>query len=243
VDFGVVMVTYNSASLLPHSICPLSSKYYVHVVDNASKDGSAEIAQALGAAVTKLSRNMGFGSAANVGVAELPESVEAMVFINPDVVIEPDVLGKLVSVLDTQPSVGIVAPTLRFPDGGAQLSARGFPSLRALVKRWHKNFDVSGGPTDPRPDWVIGAAFAVRRRDFLSVGGFDPRFFLYGEDVDLCWRMRGQALSIFLSSTVVAQHAYERASASKLRISDPAVRHHWRSIARLALRYPKDFFT
>jgi N-acetylglucosaminyl-diphospho-decaprenol L-rhamnosyltransferase len=239
---GVVMVTFNSQRHLESSIGELARRALVQVVDNASTDDSVTVARDLGALVLPLPHNIGFGAAANVGAAVLPADVDGLLFLNPDVRLDAESVAPLARAFD-DPSVGLAAPRLRFPDGALQLSARDFPSLRSLLGRWRNGFDARAEFVRARPDWTIGAAFMMRRDDFVEIGGFDTRFFLYGEDVDLCCRVRERAMSVVVSDDVTFEHAYERASAAKLNLADGIVRAHWRSIVRLARLYPVDFLS
>ena len=240
-NIGAVCVTYNSAEHLEEALAVLAPMTTV-VVDNRSSDDSAAIAQRHGSRVTVLPRNIGYAGAANIGVGLLPSSTDTVAFVNPDLRLGLDDIVHLADTLQRNPEIGIVAPRLVFPDGGPQLSARPFPSFRRLLRRAFSGFGVAAHSEGVRADWVIGAAMVVRHSDFVRLGGFDTKFFLYHEDTDLCWRYRAQGLSIVLDSNVTGVHHYARASRRKLALHQTAVRRHWTSIGKLALTYPRDFF-
>ncbi len=238
-----VVVSYNSAVPLRLFARAVSKLIPMVVVDNASTDGSADACAAWGIDVLRLPANLGYGAAVNRGVAALSPEVAHVLVLNPDVRIDLQAVAALRQRLENRPEVGVVAPRLRNLDGSEQLAARPFPTLGSQLIRRVGRGPVNARDTSwtPYPDWVLGAALMVRRRDFLAVGGFDERFFLYCEDVDLCWRYRQCGFLVEQLEGVWADHAYERSSAHLAEVGDPAVRHHWRSMLRLARKYPWEF--
>jgi len=160
----------------------------VVVVDNGSSNGSAAfLRDSLPADRIKLvpsDTNLGFGQGVNLGAQSASGSV--LFILNSDAVLEPGGLKPLVELLDHDSGVAVAAPLLVSPGGTPQVDAYGdFPSLRTMVLRTNRH------PRDvQRPDWVSGAAMLVRRKAFEELGGFDPEFHMYLEDVDLCQRMR-----------------------------------------------------
>ena len=159
----------------------------VVVVDNGSDDGSVEHLRAefAGAAVRLVGSpaNLGFGRGANLGVEATTASF--VLLLNSDATVRPGTVAALRRALD-DPTVGVVAPAVYRPDGRTlQADAHGpMPAPRALLRT------TGGRPDDVEPGWVSGVAMMLRREDFLSVGGFDPDFTMYLEDVDLCRRLR-----------------------------------------------------
>ncbi|MCU1493018.1 MAG: putative glycosyltransferase [Acidimicrobiaceae bacterium] len=199
------------------------------VVDNSSADGSLErLAGADPAAVlVPTGRNLGYGRAANIGAQRI--ALDYVLICNPDLVVAPDAVATLVSRLDAQPDCAIVGPRLDNPDGSRYPSARAFPSLgdaagHALVglvvpdNRWSRRyrmeeyFDEQSAPgaaaaEAAEVDWVSGACFLARRSGFSSVGGFDEGYFMYAEDVDLCWRLRRAGWRVLYDQAAVVVHA------------------------------------
>ncbi|MFZ0668179.1 MAG: glycosyltransferase family 2 protein [Acidimicrobiales bacterium] len=168
----------------------------VVVVDNASGDGSAELLRQdlvdPRVKVVASDTNRGFGQGVNLGVANATETSEFLLFLNSDAVVEPGALGPLVQALRSDQQIAIAAPLIVAPSGETQIDSHGvFPSLRTMVFRTNRH-----PPDDLQPDWVSGAAMLVRRAAFDQVGGFDPAFHMYLEDVDLCKRLREQAWNI-----------------------------------------------
>ena len=204
---SAVVVNYNSAGHLVDCVRSLRADGAdeVIVVDNASSDRSREaLAGADPDAVwIQTGRNLGFGSAANRGVAAARHDLVAV--MNPDAVVEPGALKALVDVLDREPTVAVVGPRVENPDGSWYPSARAFPSLRDALghaflhyvspdNRFSRRYKLLDWDRDVarEADWVSGTFMLVRRDAFDEVGGFDEAYFMYVEDVDLCWRL-GQA--------------------------------------------------
>lgn len=179
----VVIVTYQSAGHLPDLFAALPEGLPVTVVDNASSDGSAEVAEAYGARVVRGAVNAGFAAACNRGAA-LGEA-DLVLFLNPDAVIARTDLERLLAAFD-DPTVGVASPRLRNPDGSPQRARWPFPSPGAA---WGEAVGLGAGRHGPEGGFVVGACFAVRRSAFEAVGGFDTRFWLYGEEAELCRRL------------------------------------------------------
>jgi N-acetylglucosaminyl-diphospho-decaprenol L-rhamnosyltransferase len=198
-----VVVNYNAGSLLADCVSGLRKEGVadVVVVDNGSTDGSeAALAKAdPGATWLPSGANIGYGRAANLGAQRCPGGY--LLVCNPDIVIRPGAIGILAAALDADHELGIVGPCLVNTDGTLYPSARAFPSMAdalghgVLGLLWPGNpfsrryqlldWDHAGAR---RVDWVSGACFLVRREAWDAVGGFDPSYFMYLEDVDLCWR-------------------------------------------------------
>jgi N-acetylglucosaminyl-diphospho-decaprenol L-rhamnosyltransferase len=188
VTVDVVVVTYESAGELAGCLTALPRQANAVVVDNASRDRSAELARELGALVVRNRRNRGFAAAANQG-ARLGRG-DLVLFLNPDAVIRQPDLQRLVAVLEGDPRLFAVGPRLRRPDGSEQQAWWPFPSAGAT---WAEALGLRRlRPPRPEADgavpFVVGACMLVRRRRFEALGGFDERFWLYGEEADLCYR-------------------------------------------------------
>jgi len=153
--------------------------------------------------------------------------------VNPDVRLPGDPFPTLLITL-ADDRVGVVAPLVRSPDGETEDSARRFPTLLFLVRkalgRTRKlDYEIADLPLSP--DWVAGMFMFLRSETFAEVGGFDERYFLYYEDVDLCRRLRRQGYDVRLAPSVVAVHDARRESRRSLR----HLRWHLASILRFLL--------
>ena len=204
---SAVVVNYNSAGHLVDCVRSLRADGAdeIIVVDNGSTDRSRDALAAADpdAVWIQTGRNLGFGSAANRGVAVARHDLVAV--MNPDAVVEPGALKALVAVLDGDGTVAVVGPRVENPDGSWYPSARTFPSLRDALghaflhyvspdNRFSRRYKLLDWDHDTARDvdWVSGTFMLVRRDAFDAVGGFDEAYFMYVEDVDLCWRV-GQA--------------------------------------------------
>jgi N-acetylglucosaminyl-diphospho-decaprenol L-rhamnosyltransferase len=200
-----VVVNYNAAAHLAPCLTSLRSAgaTSVVVVDNGSSDGSREVVSGADPAATwiETGANLGYGRAANRGAAGL--HAEYLLVANPDLVVGPEALTALASRLDAEPDLGIVGPRILNPDGTIYPSARTFPDMVDAIGHGLLGSVAPANPftrryrlldwdhSEPaRVDWVSGACFLVRRTVWDRLAGFDPAYFMYLEDVDLCWRCR-----------------------------------------------------
>jgi GT2 family glycosyltransferase len=154
----------------------------------------------------------GFGANHNAAFVHCATPVYCVV--NPDIRLERDPFPPLVEALSSS-EVGVVGPLVRNPAGAVEDSARKFPTVGSLCR---KLVDRKAGPDypaagSPMPvDWVAGMFMAFRSDAFQAIGGFDERFFLYYEDVDLCRRLRTRGLSTVFHPGVSVIHDARRAS-------------------------------
>ena len=207
-DLSIIIVTFNSAAYLDACLASLDRGLAglhaeICVVDNASEDGTPDVAarRAPRATIVRNDRNLGFGAAVNRGLAAT--SGRHALWLNPDTALQDDGLRLLVSYLDANPAVGIVGPRILDPNGQLQRSARAFPSYDWAIGHRHSLITrlFPGNPYSKRylradldpaaiqdVDWVSGAALLHRREVADRLGGLDERFFMYCEDVDFCLR-------------------------------------------------------
>jgi GT2 family glycosyltransferase len=206
----------------------------VIVVDNASDDGSGELARDAGCVVVRKQRG-GYGEAVNAGARHARGDFFAV--LNPDIrFLEVDTVARL-SHHFMHAQVGIVAPALQLLDGRLQDSARRTPTpLNLLFRRWigdERGWVRRGGDVE----WTVGAFWLVRRKAWDVIGGFDERYFLYFDDVDLCHRMRAAGFAVRFDPTVRAIHAFQ--AASRRPLTAWATRHHMRSAQRFFTEHPR----
>jgi GT2 family glycosyltransferase len=218
---AVVLVSYNTKPLLLRLLEQLRSEDWLEtiVIDNASKDGSAD-GVATGFPTVDLIRNqdnVGFARAANQGIARA--STPYVVLLNPDTEATPGLLKDLVDYLANHADVWAVAPRLIASDGSAQTLAAGFAPTPAraflyflglsYVLPWARS-GFSVPPKVARPldvDWLSGACLAFRRDVIDRVGPLDGTFFMYGEDMDWCRRMRAAGGRLVLLADHDLRHA------------------------------------
>lgn len=203
VDVSIIIPSWNTADLLPACL-ESTSDPTLHVetivVDNGSQDGSPEIVASRFPSVHLLrnAENRGFAGAANQGARS--GTGRHLLFLNSDARLLPGALRELVDVADRHADAGAVGARILNVDGSFQASHTSFPSLASeflvlsgLGRLLHGAHYPNAGPGDDvvRPvDWVSGACFLVRREAFDAVDGFDEGYFLYAEELDLCYRLR-----------------------------------------------------
>jgi N-acetylglucosaminyl-diphospho-decaprenol L-rhamnosyltransferase len=248
----VVVVTYSPGESLTGFLDTLraatSQRLDVVLADNGSTDGAPERAAARCPEVRVLHTggNIGYGAAVNAGLADV-HSGWALVS-NPDIRFEPGAVDELLAVAERWPRAGTVGPAIRSPDGKLYPSARDLPSLatgtgHALLgwiwpgNPWTVRYRREREAPRERPaGWLSGACLLVDAEAFHSVGGFDPGYFMYFEDVDLAARMgRRGWLHVYAPSAVVEHeggHSTRREPGRMRRV------HHTSALRYLARQYP-----
>lgn len=206
----------------------------VIVVDNASDDGSPDLARDAGCVVVSKRRG-GYGEAINAGSRHVHGDFFAV--LNADIrFLSADTVPRLAHHF-MHPQVGIVAPALELLDGRLQDSARRTPTpLNLMCRRWigdERGRVRRGGDVE----WSVGAFWLVRRSVWERLGGFDERYFLYFDDVDYCQRMRAAGWTARFDPTVRAIHAF--GAASRKPLTAWATRHHIRSAGRFFSEHPR----
>lgn len=199
---SVILVSYNTAAMTCQAIETLLQSKCSHalqliVIDNASRDDSVQMIQQAFPQVTLIRNevNVGFGRANNQAIPLLKG--DYVLLLNTDAFVAPDTLEKTVAFIQTRPDVGILGVKLVGRDGDLQPSCRYFPTIcnlflqRAGLNRWFPNVryidDMGWDHSSPRLcDWVPGCYYLIRKEVIKQVGLFDPRYFLYNEEVDHC---------------------------------------------------------
>lgn len=196
--FSVVLVTYNSAQVVADAIRSVPAGNEIIVVDNASRDDSVEIARSLGAIVIENAENLGFGSACNIGAARA--SAERLFFLNPDARVEPDTLDHLARAMDADPRSAAFNPRIVEPDGRQFFRRR----TKLIPRPYLLRMEV---PTcDRYVYFACGAALAMRTKDFVELGGFDERIFLYYEDDDITARIIKAGKKVLYVHDAITHH-------------------------------------
>ncbi|MCK9197471.1 MAG: glycosyltransferase family 2 protein [Syntrophales bacterium] len=192
-DLSVIVVSYNTADLIGPCLASVIDQTVgdkeIFVVDNASPDGSAAMIADSFPDVHLIANkeNRGFSVANNQAIAQCRG--RHVFFLNPDTVLKEDCLSTSLSYLGAHPEIGLAGLHILNPDGTDQDSV----SYRYLSQRYTSG-ELSNLPGDIA--CVLGAAMIAPREAIISVGGFDEDYFLYGEDEDLCLRIRRQGLKI-----------------------------------------------
>lgn len=258
-DLSIIILNYNQKNFLMQCLrnieeANLKLAYEVIILDNASKDRSRKMLEKIEkieeTGISKGDRegrkenninkegslkiilnkkNLGYAKANNIGI-KIAKG-EYILILNPDVIIVPNVLEKIVGYLKEHPEIGILGPQLLNPNGEVQYSCfrfpkwyipflrrsflGGFPWLKdKLAKYLYANWDHQ---SIKEVDWLLGACL-LAKRDFLlnNLNGFDEKYFLYFDDVDLCQRCRQKSKKVVYYPKVSLCHFHQRMSAKHL---------------------------
>jgi len=186
-DLSVIIVSYNTVDFLGRCLNSVASQsnitWEVIVVDNCSQDGSPDFLRKKFPWVKLIANDRNFGfSRANNQALKICKG-RYVYYLNPDTEVQPNAFRKMVDFMDSHPEVGLAGTRLIYPDGSLQPSVE----HRYPGQRYTKN-ELKGLKGDIA--WVLGASMIVRRTLIRTLEGFDEHFFLYGEDLDLCLRIR-----------------------------------------------------
>ncbi|WP_336762907.1 glycosyltransferase family 2 protein [Paenibacillus sp. USHLN196] len=217
VDASIIIVNYNTRQLtldcLESVYASITSySYEVIVIDNASRDDSVQAIREAYPQVQLIanSNNTGFAKANNQGMKAT--KARYILLLNSDTVVQPDTLHTMVAFMDRHPEMGASGCKVILPDGSLDKACkRGFPTPSAS---FYYAFGISRmfpdrpkfnqyqlghlSPDDEYPvDCLVGAFILVRRETIDQVGGLDETFFMYGEDIDWCYRIKEAGWGIF----------------------------------------------
>ncbi|MDP9116126.1 MAG: glycosyltransferase family 2 protein [Actinomycetota bacterium] len=247
-QIAVVTVTYSPgeslSTFLDTLACASDRDLDIVLADNGSTDGSVLAAGRRGGLrVVETGANLGYGRAANLGVRA--STAEFVVVANPDIVWDRGSLDTLIAAALRWPRGAAFGPLIRTPDGAVYPSARALPSLVRGIghamcgwwwpsNRWTAAYRVeSEEPRERTAGWLSGSCLLIRRDAFDEVGGFDPGYFMYFEDLDLGQRF-GEAgwQNVYVPSAVVC---HTGGHATSRNASVMAAEHHrsaWRYLSR-----------
>lgn len=247
--WSAVIVNYNAGDALVgcvRSVLADDPEAGVVVVDNDSADDSlARLTAAFPEVpIVATGGNLGYARAANLGIAATRDPVVAV--LNPDTEIHPGTAAALTRRFAAEPRLGAIGPQLRNPDGTVYPSARTIPSTLDAVGHglaffwwpgnpWSRAYRATGAdPAVPRDvDWLSGAAIWLRRSALDEIGGWDERYFMYVEDVDLCWRLRRAGWGVaYEPGAVVTHHLGVSTAGAPYRM----IAEHHRSLLTFARR-------
>lgn len=225
---GVIIVDYQSDPLLDHALAALSHtspsfSLKVIVIENSPRNSQPEIPENLDVQFFRQEKNLGFGRAVNFAREKL--DTPYFFLVNPDAVVFPETLSILHEYMENHEKVGLIAPKLLNSEGVVQASVRTyytlpvilfrrtflgklFPNHRTLRKHLMSDWDHA---SIREVDWALGACMLIRRE---AVGNeiFDPRFFLYCEDIDLCLRLKKNGWKVIYHPDAKATHEYRQVS-------------------------------
>ena len=238
-DLGIVIVNYNTRDLLRTCLQTVYASegdlaYRVCVVDNASSDNSAEMVRAEFPQVLLIANqeNRGYPTANNQGLRAFgfPDGRDApryALLLNPDTEVPSEGLAKMVAYVEDRPDVGIAGPRLVLRDGSLDLACRrSFPSIDVAFYRLsglarcfprsrrfgRYNLTYLDPLQETEVDAVVGAFMLVRHEVIRQVGLMDEAFFMYGEDLDWCYRAKEAGWKVYYTPDVTVLHVKRAAS-------------------------------
>ncbi|MEZ2121512.1 MULTISPECIES: glycosyltransferase family 2 protein [unclassified Corynebacterium] len=257
----VVTVTYSPGRHLGAFLrsVPAASSRDLHIIlaDNGSTDGVPEkAAEEWGnVELVRTGGNLGYGSAINVAARILRDRREAgkvdpefLLVVNPDVTFDPGSIDELLDCAGRHPQAGSVGPKIRQPDGGTYPSARAVPTLRNGIGHalfsgfwpgnpWTAAYRADADMDTERPaGWLSGSCLLLRWEAFDEIGGFDERYFMYMEDVDLGDRLGRSGWENIYCPTAQIEHDQGHSAGAHLGLMLPA--HHDSAYRFQADRHP-----
>lgn len=228
-EVTAILVNYNAGAELRRALQSIAAELVGHpweavVVDNASTDGSGEIAMEFAphATLIRNAENVGFGRGVNQALKR--SSAPLVLVMNPDCRLVGGALTTLRAEIEEHDLCAVVGPRILDPDGSVQGSARGDPDMftglfgrTGILQRLMPGLAASrrnvvagevtrSGHSSTVVDWVSGACMLARRAPLHGAGGFDERYFLYWEDADLCRRLRAAGYHVRYVPDATAVH-------------------------------------
>jgi len=192
---------------------------------------------------------VGFGANVNRGAART--SAELVCTVNPDAVPREATVATLAAFLAAHPRAGVAGPRMLYPDGSVQPSRRRFPTVAGTIVRrtpLRRLFDpyklqrhhyyLDEIPSKPAPaDWMLGGFLMLRRTMLEELHGFDEGFFLYGEDIDLCYRAALAGWERWYVPEAIVDHEHQ--AVTDKRLLTRRTLWHWRGILRFVRKHPE----
>lgn len=240
---SIIVVSWNTKGLLKRCLDSIYATvlvpFEVLVVDNASDDGSAEMVESgfPEATLIRSAVNLGFSAANNLGIRQAHG--EFVMLLNPDTVLLPGAVAGMLHYMNGYPDVGLIGPRLIMPDGQLQQSGRRFPGLlrelmgitrvSRLFGSWYDEH-LNWGRTDfgktVEVDEVSGACMLIRKSVLDQVGLLDERFFMYYEDVDLCYRLKKAGWKVVYMGEVEIIHVWAQGALKAGILHSSGVMYH-----------------
>ena len=236
IDCSVGIVTYNNERTIKDTLSALTEHWpavlsgHVYIIDNGSVDQTLEIVDEFSrkspalpvSLIRSASGNCGYGAGHNQVIPLLDSRIH--IIMNPDILIQDaESLLAMIRRLDQQPEIGLVMPKIIDQHGQTQYLARRDLTildllLRYLPGRWFASREAYHTMQDHDYDqpfeveFASGCLMAMRSSDFCTIGGFDPRYFLYAEDADLSRTIRSHGWRILYEPAAIVEHTWERGS-------------------------------
>jgi hypothetical protein len=247
VTVAAVVVSHGNAADLDR-LLPVLAEQVDELVVVANVPGSVGELPA-GARLVENEHPLGFGANVNRGVAAT--TAEYVCSVNPDAIPHEGAIRALRAFMDATSRAGVAGPAMVYPDGTVQPSRRRFPTIAGtLVRRTplrllfdpyklqRRHYHLDERPAEPvEADWMLGGFLMLRRTLLDELGGFDEGFFLYGEDIDLCYRAWRAGWSCWYVPAAVVEHEHQ--AVTDHRLLTRRTLWHWRGILRFVRKHPE----
>jgi len=222
ISVDIIVLSYNNFDYIDRCVASVLHSDHkdikIYIVDNASKPEvlnrvRASFANLPQVVLIENQKNMGFAEGNNIALRRVKGKYA--VILNNDTIVEPGWLGPMINMMESDEGIGACQPKIldmndrsRFEYGGAAggfIDTYGYPFLRGRI---FDTVETDSGQYDDNAelDWCSGTAFMVRNEVLKEVGLFDPIYFMYGEENDLCWRIRMRGHKIVFAHDSVVYH-------------------------------------
>ena len=249
-DLSIIIVSHGHEHFLhdcvhslPQALLDLQAE--VILVDNLGADRLPGVIGQAELPVTFWANRSPQGFAQNMNQAARHSHGRYLLLLNPDTCLLSGSLADALAFMERDRTVGVVGCKLVNPDGSLQVNYRRFPTLPAIITRglytekwlrlpqFYRQYLMVNERFDSLTpvDWVLGAFMLVSKQHFEMVGGMDERFFLYYEDIDLCYRLRQRGLNTYYFPGIEVMHHHLRTSAAN------PLGPHWRWHVQSVCRY------
>ena len=245
---SAIVVSHGSAAALTEAL-PALEPQVDELLVIANVPGSVPSTLPEGARVLENARPLSFAANANLGAAQTAH--ELVLIVNPDAVPEPDAVAILRSFMEQHPRCGAAGPKMLYSDGTWQASRRSFPTVGATIVRrtplrfvfpplrWQRrHYLLDERPDEPAPtDTMLGAFLMLRRAMLDEIGGWDPGFRMYCEDIDLNYRAARAGWERWYVPAATVRHEY--AAVIDKRFLTRHTLWHARAMLRFLRKHPE----
>jgi O-antigen biosynthesis protein len=229
-DISIIIVSYNCLESLRDCLKSIDDQKGIrietYVIDNDSHDGTPDYLKAQKINSIFPGRNLGFGAGINLGASKA--TGKYFLILNPDTILTSESLTAFLAFAESHPDFGLASAHLLYTDGRTQISARKLPRRRdfllgraspvyklGLSSEKDAGYLSLTGETPLEVPAVSATALFVRSDLFRELGGFDERFFMYLEDLDLCKRVSDRCLSNWILPQAKVIHAWRKSSSTR----------------------------
>lgn len=214
-QLSIIILSYNTKELIRKCLTSVystikSTSFEVIVVDNASSDQSVAMIKTDFKKVHLIEskENLGFGNGINLGVKSA--TGKYVLFLNSDAELQADVFDQMISFMESNEKIGVLGGKLLNHDGSMQRSFSNFYGIKdimiLLFGREKVEMSLLGQDVQKEVDWVSGGCMFMRRSLFDAIQGFDPRIFMYIEDMEICFRVRELGYTIYYYPEFTVKH-------------------------------------